>query len=263
MSALLETFNGVKTKLVPGSFAPGSSGRSKPEDAAASTLITDRLPEANLVPAASLVSYERWLWKRRVIFAAVALLAVVVALWTVQTAAIGWAQHQLDAAQERTMQLEGEKARLAPVMQLNSQIEMQRTALDQANASNTDASRLLSQLRGSLGPATLLQYTMTLPADPATMAQSAAATGIGSASPCGDNPDPFTSQQTIGCIKFSARASSRGAISGILDRLAATPGFTSATVTSTDNAAQGSGVEFSGSVAITPMALTRSQSSGG
>lgn len=252
MSLLTDSLTSVKTRLQPDPTAGHSE--DPPLGVAKHSMVVDRLPDINLAPAAARVDYQKWLWKRRVIYAAIALIAAIVVLWLAQAAAISWAQRQLDTETARADTLAAQKARLAPVSALNAQIDMQRNALIRAQSTNVDVSGQLSTLRTALGTATVSQLTVTLPGDPSVNAAATAGGAAGAVSPCGDNADPFTSQQLIGCIKFTATANSRSDIAAILNRLQASPGFAAATVTSTDNVTKGAGVEFDGSVALTPAA---------
>jgi Tfp pilus assembly protein PilN len=216
------------------------------------------LPSVNLIPASVRESIAVRKIRRGYVFGFLAILVVVTLVWLMQNGSILEQEARLTAAQNESVTISSQVEALAPVEQLYQQITTQEAFITDAVASEALTSGLLEQLRAVAG------------ADVDYSSLSVSFTGIPkpelSANPetalneC-PNADPFGKDITIGCLTFSAQATSRADVSKFLVRAERNaflvgPYVTASTIT--QDADGNNRLNFSGSAGISLEALRTS-----
>lgn len=212
------------------------------------------LPQVNLLPTKVATSIALGKLRRRSIWALVAILLAFATLWVLQQPAITQAQLGVDAATEKNAQLATRVKALAPIEQMVTQLKRQQTLVTTTMSSQPRASEVATHLTAAAAKAGRPAITFVS----TNVAYQGLPAPGGVLNPC-PNPDPFGSRITIGCITFSANATSHQQISEFLTALEADPWFVgpfvSSSTSSTDSVTQKVGILFTGSVGVSTDAL--------
>lgn len=212
------------------------------------------LPSVDLLPSPIRQRFAIRRIVRRGIFGAVVILAIAIALWWSQNAAITDAQQDLTVAQDVNTELQARASALAPLGALSSALTTTQEFVEL---------ELQDQPQGSVPISRLVEIAETLPG-PAVPISSASITYHGLPSP-GDelnpcpSPNPFDTEITAGCMTFSAVAKSREQVSALLRALESDTLFVGPYVTGTSIATDVDGstnVAISGTVGLSPEVLT-------
>lgn len=212
------------------------------------------LPQVNLLPAEITEAISLRKIRRLAMLGGALILLIAALVWALQIPAIRASQDSLTQAQVTNAKEQAQVQALAPIAQMVTQIKRQQDLVSTTMATQPKAAaiyrRLLTLAASSGSPA--IRFT--------TMAiayTSPSATGK-AASACPD-PDPFNTHLSIGCVTFSATASSREHVSRLLVALGHDPLFVGPYVNSSMLAGAATGgkqaVSFTGTVGISPVGL--------
>ncbi|MBI1350195.1 MAG: hypothetical protein GC156_03665 [Actinomycetales bacterium] len=186
------------------------------------------LPQVNLLPKSVMESMAMARVRKWTIVAVLLVLVAAGGIWWLQGSAIDQAQSDLTAAQAENTKLRAQVNALAPVNQMYEQITRLQGVVTTTLAAQPQASVVMDrlvqagrQVDGSPIALTNMDITYTGIPQPG-----------GPLSSC-PNPDPFGSQITIGCLTFTANATSRDQVSQLLRILEQDPLFIGPYVTST------------------------------
>lgn len=263
----------VKSKGRDKSKVKGRSGRGRSSKARPRTSAT---LSVNLLSAWSFEAMAARRLRRRFAAAGVVLLLLLAAGWAVQHVRISQAEQVLAIEQGEQGSLSAQVAELAPVRSFVTAVDKRRTTVSEAMAYEIAFSELLTELSLSTpADAELTSVAVTLapppppaapaPADPAAdpaAGEAAAGAPAGeavastpvTASPC-PGPDPFGTKTVVGCVTLSGTAASREAVGQLVIDLDRSRLFVEPFI-STTTTADGAPVTFSGTVGLSPRALT-------
>ncbi len=217
-------------------------------------LFAHRLPRVNLLPASVPESFT--LRRIRRIFIALALLLVVAvaAFWYLQKGQIDEAEARLSIAQAESTAVTAKLEALAPIKQMHEQITSEQELVATTLASEPQAALVIERLvaTGAAGGGAPAEFTSIvieyggIPENGTLL------------NPC-PNPDPFSSEITIGCVTFSGTAADRDQVSAMLNAMAADPLFigpyvSNSTISEASSGNPG-GVTFTGSAGVSLDAL--------
>jgi len=226
------------------------------DDAVEHAPFVPTLPGVSLLPRAITESIAIRHGARVLALLLVILVALGAVVWWLQGQAIAQAQADLTRAQEANAQLSTEVAALAPAKQLYSEITTLEELVSSTLADQPRAREVLTRLDDAVRAAAGPQGSVDI------LSAAITYTGLptpGEALTACPNPDPFSSEITIGCLSFTATAQSRSQVSELLRSLEADPLFVGPYVTSTTSAAPGAedagAVSFTGSAGIDVTAL--------
>jgi len=211
------------------------------------------LPQVNLLPkdVTDSIAVGR---VRRVFVVGVILLGVAVAgVWWLQGSTITRAETDLGAATAENTRLRAELASLTPVKQMYEQITRLQGVVTTTLASQPQAAVVLARLGAAAQTAGGADIVLSNAEVNYTGLPEAG--GLLNACP---NPDPFGTDITVGCLSFTATASTREQVSALLRQLDADPLFVGPYVTSSSVTALEGGrdsVAFSGSAGVSLDAL--------
>lgn len=211
------------------------------------------LPSVDLLPASVRQHFAIRRIIRRGIMGGIAILAVATALWWSQAAAINNARAELTAAQDLNSELRARATSLAPLGTLSSALTQTQDFVE---------TQLRDQPRGSAPISRLAEIAASV-RGPAVPISSVSITYHGLPSPGEElnpcpSPNPFDTEITVGCMAFSAVASSREQVSALLRALESDALFVGPYVTATSISTDVDGsttVAISGTVGLSPDAL--------
>lgn len=214
---------------------------------------TPTLPQVNLLPR----SVRDAVLTAKIRRAFVALLALVLvasaALWYLQSDRIHAAENAVDAATSTNERVRADLEAMAPVRQMYEQITRLQGVVTDTLASQPRAAVIVSELLAAGEQAAGRNVTFT-----SIDVVYSGTPGTGDQlNPC-PNPDPFTTEITIGCLTFSASVATREQVADLLRALEENPLFVGPYVTtSTVSAVEGDAdtVTFTGSAGISTAGL--------
>jgi len=216
------------------------------------------LPRVNLIPAEVRESISVRKVRRGYVFAFVGILVAVTLIWLMQNGSILEQEARLTSAQNESTTISNQVKALAPVEQLYQQITTQEAFITDAVASEALTSSLLQQLRAVAGDKVdYSSVAVTFTGIPKPELSSHPETSLNEC----PNADPFGKDITIGCLTFSATASTRADVSSFLVRAERNsflvgPYVTASTIT--QDAEGRNRLNFSGSAGISLDALRTS-----
>jgi len=200
-------------------------------------LLTDALPQVNVINPDLLNQYEVDTARRRVVRLSIAMVLLPVLLFILTVPVVMLAQNSLDNAVAEGDELSREVTRLAPVGQLNELVTSNQDQIDQALVEQVAFSTMMSRMRQASTDIVITEANVEIGSS-------------SSGSPCGVTPDPFNlTDVKVGCAEFSGTTSNRNKVGAMLDKLTADGLFTAPYVRDTTTA--NGTVTFTGSVAIT------------
>jgi Tfp pilus assembly protein PilN len=216
------------------------------------------LPQVNLIPPSVRESISVGKVRRGYVFGFLGVLVLVTLVWLMQNGTILEQEARLTSAQNESIAISAQVKALEPVEQLYEQITTQEAFITDAVASEALTSSLLEQLRAVAGPDvdySSLSVSLTGIPKPELSAYPEA-----SLNTC-PNADPFGKDITIGCLTFSAQATTRADVSAFLVRAEKNlflvgPYVTASTIT--QDADGNNRLNFSGSSGISLEALRTS-----
>ncbi len=241
-----------KGSQAPSSIWSKKIGRKSEEDVDHPPFVPT-LPRVNLLPS----SVPEFFTLRRVrrAFIAITVLLVIAfgAVWYLQNSQIADAQARLDQAQADNAAVAARVSALAPIKEMYDQITAEQGIVATALAAEPRASTVIARLVKAGGVAAGVagvEFT-SIAVEYRGIPESGAVLN-----PC-QNPDPFSSDITIGCVTFSGTAANRDQISAMLTAMARDPLFigpfvNNSTVTETTGS---SGVMFTGTTGVSLDAL--------
>ncbi len=241
-----------KGSQAPSSIWSKKIGRKSEEDVDHPPFVPT-LPRVNLLPS----SVPEFFTLRRVrrAFIAITVLMVIAfgAVWYLQNSQIADAQARLDQAQADNAAVAARVSALAPIKEMYDQITAEQDIVATALAADPRASTVIARLvkaGGVAAGASGVEFT-SIAVEYRGIPESGAVLN-----PC-QNPDPFSSDITIGCVTFSGTAANRDQISAMLTAMAGDPLFigpfvNNSTVTETTGS---SGVMFTGTTGVSLDAL--------
>lgn len=241
---------GPKAKQSFWTMSIGGSGKSGADDHVEHEEFAPHLPGVNLLPARVRESIAIGKSRTLLLLAIVLLAAATMGLWWMQTGTVQQAEAALARSQKLHAELVDQTAALAPAKQFYSEVSTLEDLISMTLADQPQAREVLDRLNAAVA---------ATGGKPPIGILSAAVTYTGVPQPgeplssC-PNPDPFNEEITVGCLTFSASASTRAQVSDLLRSLEADPLFvgpyvTSTTATGADEGGAGS-VTFSGSSGI-------------
>ena len=217
------------------------------------------LPQVNLLPrqvqdSITIARIRNW-----TITAVAAVLVLGGALWWLQGSTIERAEADVAAATVENTRLRADLEALAPVKQMYEQITRLQEVVTTTMASQPQAAIVIQRLAeaGDVAGGDEITFSSV-----DVSYQGIPAPG-GVLNTC-PNPDPFGTEITIGCLTFSANASSRDQVSALLRAMDDDPLFIGPYVTSTTTTEVAAGpqgnrtqdvVAFSGSAGVSLEAL--------
>lgn len=216
------------------------------------------LPRVNLLPP-SVPEYFLVRGIRRWFISIAVLLTIAFAcVWYLQVNQIADAEGRLAQAQADSAKISAQVSALAPIKEMYDQITAEQSLVATTLASAPQASLVVARLadaglaaQGSGGPVAFTSVAIEYRGIPEPGAEL---------NPC-PNPDPFSSDITIGCITFSGTASNREQVSAMLsiiagDSLFVGPYVNNSTVTQATADVPG-GVMFTGTAGVSIDALAK------
>lgn len=214
------------------------------------------LPRVNLVPPSVPEYFLLRRIRRRFIAIAVLLAITFAGVWYLQGNQITDAEARLAQAQSESARISAQVSALAPIKEMYDQITAEQNLVATTLASAPQASLVVARLadaglaaQGGGGPVAFTSIAIEYRGVPEPGAEF---------NPC-PNPDPFSSDITIGCITFSGTASNREQVSTMLsivadDGLFVGPYVNNSTVTQS-TAGDPGGVMFTGTAGVSIDAL--------
>jgi hypothetical protein len=195
--------------------------------------------------------------RQRFAAAAVVLMLLVGAGWTVQRLRIGDAQQELTISQARTARLTAQTRQLAPVRSYVATVGQQKATVQTTMKNEVYLSRVLAGL-ATATPVGAVVGTVTITVSPPSAGSNAAAAAATAApddtSTC-PGPDPFNTRVVVGCLTLTGSARSRASVGALVVSLGRDPLFVEPFI-STTTTAEGDGVTFTGSVGMSTRAFT-------
>lgn len=214
------------------------------------------LPTVNLVPPKYAAAVEQRQRMVQLGFGVIVALGALVLLFLGQSTQIALANSHLSdkkAALTKVLGQEADPTLVAASNYYTSVGTMEKTATGSMQ-SEVLYSVLLTDFQKDT-PAGISYTSLSV----ATGGAATTGSAVVSAPTTCSSPDPFHTSATIGCITFSASAPNRAAVSALIKALGAdSKNFADPFVASANSgtASNGSGVTFSGTVAITPAMLS-------
>jgi Tfp pilus assembly protein PilN len=208
------------------------------------------LPRVNLVPLAVHDSVRAGKLRRWFILASVLLIVSVAGIWYLQSSQISDAEQQLASAQATNSRITAAQKALDPVKGMYTEITRLQTLVDGTLASQPLSATVIRHLQDAgtnVGGVIFDRAEVTYTGIPKS----------GTAVNACPNPDPFSTQITIGCLSFGATAQSRDQVAALLRALDQDPLFMGPYVTSStvDNSGPSPLVTFAGSAGVSLEAL--------
>lgn len=195
--------------------------------------------------------------RRRFAVAGCALVLLLGAGWGIQHLRVTQARQVLAIEQAETSRLTLRTEELAPVRDFVAAVERQKLTVSTAMANEAYTSRVLGELRDTAPPGTDIEsvtVTVTGPLDAGPAGQATAPAASAVATPC-PGPDPFSTQEMVGCLALSGTASSRAAVGDLVIGLGDSDLFVEPFISTTTTAGT-TRVTFTGSVGLAPKVMT-------
>lgn len=209
--------------------------------------------QVNLIPHLVRNSIAVHRIRKIFVWVVVVLIAGLVAIWLLQSAAIMSAQARIDDARAQSESLGAQVKALAPIGQMYALLNDQEGFLTGALSSQVRTADVVDALKTDAGRrVTFSNLSVTLTGLPRPEAVGAEVTT------CPD-ADPFTTEVIVGCISFTAQGRDREDVANFLERASANPLFVDPYVTTTSVGETGDGapqVTFSGSAGLSLDALS-------
>lgn len=188
-----------------------------------------------------------------------ALVLLLAAGWTYQRVALAQAEADLRGEEAAATTLQQQIADLGPVQQYVDGVDRRARTVQELMLSDVAFSEVLAALaEATPGGASIDSLSVDLPT-PAAVAGLVDAQGrvtdvdpsrglLGAACP---GPDPFATLVVVGCLTISGTAADRSTVGRLVEELDRSKEFVEPFI-STTTATEGSGVTFTGSVALDP-----------
>lgn len=206
--------------------------------------------------------------RRRFAVGAVALVLLLAGGWAVQHLRSVQAGQVLAIEEAERATLTSQTAELAPVRTFVTAVAKRKETVSGAMRSEVRFSRVLSELAlATPADAKLTNLSVTLTPPPAVGTDAAVDAAEGSAGAPADpgsattsasacpGPDPFGAAAVVGCLTLSGEAAGRDAVGQLVVDLDRSPLFVEPFI-STTTTAEGASVTFTGTVGLSPKALT-------
>lgn len=207
------------------------------------------LPRIDLLPPSVKEGQALRRTRSLMLLVLIAVMALGVLVWVMQSSAITAAQERLATARADNERIQADIARLAPVGALFNQIESQKQLVQDSLDSQPRAAAVNNRLiaageeAGGRRPVDFTAITVDYRPRPVPGDVP---------NPC-PNPAPFDTQVAIGCLTFTATAESREQVAALLLAIQADPFFIGPYVGSTNYS--GDVVSVSGTAAVSTDAL--------
>lgn len=199
--------------------------------------------------------------RRRFAAGAVLMVLLLAAGWAVQHLRAGQAEQILTIEEAERTVLTTRAAELAPVRTFVNAVEKRQRTVTEAMRTEVRLSQLLAELAmATPADAELTNVAVTLTPPPAVPAGQAAGAATpdqptsSAASAC-PGPDPFGTRLVVGCLTLSGTAAGRDAVGQLVVELGHSKFFVEPFI-STTTTTEGRRVTFTGTVGVSPRALT-------
>lgn len=211
---------------------------------------TPSLPTVDLFPANVREGIAVKKTRKGIMFAGVAVIIGLGAMWWVQGSNINNAQENLVAAEAENAELQTQIRALTPVKALYEEITNQEAIVNSALAADVSTRGVIDSLNaiGTTSDVVYSNLAITYSGSPKS------STGVAKGRGACPAADPFSTMVTVGCVSFNGDAPSRDAIAAFLTAAEEDPFFTSPVLGGTSSTMEGV-TNFNGTVAITPEAL--------